>query len=142
MFKLPKLDFVRFFPCSVFYAQFACNQGGKVQAAFINTKFGKSRAFLFSRMNKSRNTLLKQRLVALTVGNYAVGLRAPFASSYEISSIRGVFILYKYWAFFYKLFEGAHSKVFNLAILIDLREEFFLTKNLCRVFRGKTRTLG
>ena len=51
-------------------------------------KFGKSRAFLFSRMNKSRNTLLKQRLVALAVGNYAVGLRARFASSYEISSIR------------------------------------------------------
>ena len=51
-------------------------------------------------MNKSRNTLLKQRLVALAVGNYAVGLRAQFASSYEISSIRGVFILYKYRPFF------------------------------------------
>ena len=43
---------------------------------------------------------------------------------------------------FYKLFEGAHSNVFNLAILIDLREEFFLTKNLCRVFLGKLARLA
>ena len=105
-------------------------------------KTRESGPFLFSRMNKSRNTLLKQRLVALAVGNYAVGLRARFASSYEISSIRGAFIFIQIPGFFYKLIEGAHSNVFNLEILIDLREELFPWKNLCRVFRGKTRTLG
>ena len=29
--------------------------------------------------------------------------------------------------------KGAHTNVFNLAILIDLREELFLTKNLARL---------
>ena len=40
--------------------------------------------FLF-RFDKFRNTTLKHRLVALAVGNYAVGLRARFALSCEIS---------------------------------------------------------
>ena len=39
--------------------------------------------------------MLKQRLVALAVGNYAVGLRALFASPYEISSVRAVLFVAK-----------------------------------------------
>ena len=42
------------------------------------------RAFL-SCFDKFRNTSLKHRLVALDIGNYAVGLRARFALSCEIS---------------------------------------------------------
>ncbi len=42
------------------------------------------RAFLFC-FDKFHNTTLKHRLVALDIGNYAVGLRARFALSCEIS---------------------------------------------------------
>ena len=48
----------------------------------IYVESGKSRTFFY--FDKFRNTSLNLRLVTLSVGNYAVGLRAWFASSYEI----------------------------------------------------------